>query len=205
MCQHMSDWCKLFGGKKHPDYAPSLKLGHKQVKSIVTPPGAVDRYERSQKGEELKRESLRKELFETLPVKMPESEVSEDSSDSCKPKPEQANTSSVAVQKDIDFEFNGSGKRFLDLISEEAFKDNDEEVLFYTGLPSYAIRMTVFNHVKDNIIVASTSSLTKFQQFVMVLMKLRLGLLNQDLGYRFEITGESVSRQFYTYLIILFE
>ena len=57
--------CKLFEGEKNPDYAPSLKLGHKQEKSIVTPPSAVDRYERAKKREDLKRESLRKELFET--------------------------------------------------------------------------------------------------------------------------------------------
>ena len=89
-----------------------------------------------------------------------EPEMSENGSDSCNPKPEQANTSNVAVQTDIDFEFNGSGKRVPDFISEEAFKDNDEMVLFYTGLPTYAILMTVFNHVKDNIIFTSTSSLT---------------------------------------------
>ena len=197
--------CKLFDGEKHPDYAPSSKLGHKQVKSIVTPPSAVDRYERSQKREELERESLRKELFETPPVKKhKEPEVSESDSNSCKPKPEQANASNVAVQTDIDFEFNGSGKRSPDFISEEAFKDNDEKVFFYTGLPTYAIFMTVFSHVKDNIIVTSTSSLTKFQQFLMVLMNLRLGLLNQDFGYHFEITDGSVSRQFLNMIDILF-
>ena len=130
--------------------------------------------------------------------------MSESDSNSCKPKPEQANASNIAVQTDIDFEFNGSGKRSPDFISEEAFKDNDEKVLFYTGLPTYAILMTVFSHVKDNIIVTSTSSLTKFQQFLMVLMKLRLGLLNQDLGYRFEITDGSVSRQFLNMIDILF-
>ena len=101
----------------------------------TTPPGAVDRYERSQKREELKRESLRKELFETPPIKkQKELEVSENGSDSCKPKPEKANRSNVAVSTDIDFEFNGSGKRYLHFISDEAFK-----VLFYTGLPTYAI------------------------------------------------------------------
>ena len=130
--------------------------------------------------------------------------MSESDSNSCKPKPEQANASNVAVQTDIDFEFNGSGKRSPDFISEEAFKDNDEKVLFYNGLPTYAILMTVFSHVKNNIIVTSTSSLTKFQQFLMVLMKLRLGLLSQDLGYRFEITDGSVSRQFLNMIDILF-
>ena len=124
--------CKLFDGKKHPDYAPSHKnVINKQVKGIVTPSSAADRYERSQKREELKRESLRKELFETLQVKkQKDPEMSENGSDSCKPNPEQANVSYVAVLIDIDFEFNGSGRRFPDFISEEAFKDNDEKVLF---------------------------------------------------------------------------
>ena len=38
----------------------------------------------------------------------------------------------------------------------------------------------------------------------MTLMKLRLGLLNQDLGYRFEITDGSVSRLFLNMMDILF-
>ena len=35
-------------------------------------------------------------------------------------------------------------------------------------------------------------------------MKLRLGLLNQDLGYCFEVTDGSVSRQFLNMIDVLF-
>ena len=200
--------CKLFEGEKNPDYAPSLKLGHKQQKSIVTPPSAVDRYERAKKREDLKRESLRKELFETPSKKQKDECTVSEESDFCKPKPKQVNLSDTGVQTDIsgDFsnEFDGTGRRFIDSVSEEAFKDNNEKVLFYTGLPSYFILMTVFNFVKDYIVITPTSSLSKFQQFVMTLMKLRLSLLNQDLGYRFKITDGSVSRLFLNMMDILF-
>ena len=64
--------------------------------------------------------------------------------------------------------------------------------------------MTVFNFVKDYIVITPTSLLSKFQQFVMTLMKLRLSLLNQDLGDRFEITDGSVSRLFLNMMDSLF-
>ena len=194
--------------RRNPDYTPSLKLGHKQQKSIDTLPSAVDRYERAKKREDLKRESLRKELFETPSKKQKDECTVSEESDFCKPMPKQVNLSDTGIQTDFsgDFsnEFDGTGRRFIDSVSEEAFKDNNEKVLFYTGLPSYFILMTVFNFVKDYIVITPTSSLSKFQQFVMTLMKLRLSLLNQDLGYRFEITDGSVSRLFLNMMDILF-
>ena len=67
---------------------------------------------------------------------------------------------------------DGTDRRFIESVSEEAFKDNN-------GLKSYFILMTVFNFVKDYIVITPTSSLGKFQQFAMTLMKLRLSLLNK--------------------------
>ena len=135
----------------------------------------------------MKRERLRRELFQTPSRRQNDECKVNEESDLCKPKPKQVNLSDTGVQTDIsgDFsnEFDGTGRRFIDFVSEEAFKDNNEKVLFYTDLPSYFILMTVLNFVKDYIVITPTSSLSKFQPFVMTLMKLRLSLLNQDLGY----------------------
>ncbi len=51
---------------------------------------------------------------------------------------------------------------------------------FYTGLPSYAVLMIIFDFVAPYI-PSTRSVLPKFQQFLMVLMKLRLNIADQDL------------------------
>ena len=149
----------------------------------------------------MKKESLRKELFETLSKRQKDECKVSEKSDLCKPKPKQGNLSDTGVQTDISDnfsnDFDGTGRRFIESVSEEAFKDNN-------GLKSYFILMTVFNFVEDYIVITPTSSLGKFQQFAMTLKKLRLSLLNQDLGYQFEITDGSVSRLFLITKDILF-
>ena len=81
-------------------------------------------------------------------------------------------------------------------LTEAGFQENNAKVKFYTGLPSFTTLMAVFACVSAHVISAPQASLTTFQQFVMVLMKLRLNLTNQDLAYRFGIHQASVSRTF---------
>ena len=90
--------CKLFDGEKNPDYAPSLKLGHKQEKSIVTPLSTADRNERAKKREDLKRESLRKELFRTPSKRQTDECKLSKENDLCKPMAKQGNSSDTGVQ-----------------------------------------------------------------------------------------------------------
>ena len=60
-------------------------------------------------------------------------------------------------------------------LTKEALDGADERVEFDTGLPSYAILMAVFNFVAAHVPEScSPNALTNFQQFLMVLMKLRL-------------------------------
>lgn len=56
----------------------------------------------------------------------------------------------------------------------EYFK-SDDKVRFYTGLPSYQVLLTTLNHVAPHVNRRS-QSLDPFQEFVMVLMKLRLNV-----------------------------
>lgn len=63
---------------------------------------------------------------------------------------------------------------------------------FYTGFPSFAVLMTIFECVA--LYIPSTRSvLPKFQQFLMVLMKLRLNIVEQDLAYRLEFINQQFS------------
>ena len=64
---------------------------------------------------------------------------------------------------------------------KENLKNNDKLLRFYTGLSSFTVLMAVFNLVSVAIPESPTSKLSKFQAFVLTLMKLRLDLSNYDL------------------------
>lgn len=75
------------------------------------------------------------------------------------------------------------------------FFDSDSKVLFYTGLPSLEILMVVFEHV-SSYVTRKTLSLDRLQEFVIVLMKLRLNLPLQDLAYHFKVSHSTASQIF---------
>ena len=80
----------------------------------------------------------------------------------------------------------------------EYFK-SDDKVRFYTGLPSYQVLIATFNHVAPHV-SRRTQMLDPFQEFVMVLMKLRLNMPFQDLAYRFMVSVPTVSRNFWSWV-----
>ena len=75
------------------------------------------------------------------------------------------------------------------------FFDSDRKVLFYTGLPSLEILIVVFEHVSPHV-TRKTLSLDRLQEFVIMLMKLRLNMPLQDLAYRFQVSHYTVSQIF---------
>lgn len=66
------------------------------------------------------------------------------------------------------------------------FFDSDDKVRFYTGLPSMEVLMVVFGHVAPHV-TRQTQPLDGFQEFIIVLMKLRLNAPLQDLAHRFVV------------------
>ena len=83
-------------------------------------------------------------------------------------------------------------------------KDDNKHVKFYTGLPSFVSLMAVFQFVSLQF-SSPHSSLPPFQQFLLVLMKLRLNLFDSDLAYRFRISQATVSRYFSKWIDIMFD
>ena len=91
----------------------------------------------------------------------------------------------------------------------EKYKSKDSDVEFYTGVPTYKMLTFCFSLVEEssNIYDESTEgnpqpetlkigrprSLTAFQEFVMTLIRLRLGLFEKDLSHRFGIAIGTVS------------
>lgn len=80
-------------------------------------------------------------------------------------------------------------------LTEASLRNDAEKVSFYTGLPNYFVFETVMwllaPHMKGG---EKTSTLTKFQQLLLTLMRLRLDLRNQDLAYRFGVKVATVTR-----------
>ena len=80
--------------------------------------------------------------------------------------------------------------------------DTDEKIRFYTGLPSWEILMVAFEHVAKYV-TRRTQSLNRFQEFAMVLIKLRLNVPFQDLAYRFVVSISTVSRIFSSWMVVM--
>ena len=76
---------------------------------------------------------------------------------------------------------------------KENLKNNDKLLRFYIGLSSFTVLMALFNLVFVAILESPTSKLSKFQAFVLTLMKLRLDVSNYDLGFRFGISVSTLS------------
>ena len=81
------------------------------------------------------------------------------------------------------------------LLTENGFKCNDDLVKFYTGLPCYSRLKAVFDLVSGSLLAKhGNSSLSLFQEFILTLMKLRLNLRDQDLGFRLNVCQSTASR-----------
>ena len=86
--------------------------------------------------------------------------------------------------------------------TEDYFKDSDDKTRFYTGLPDFHLLTKTFEFVSPHV-TRRTKTLSLFQEFVMVLIKLRLNVPNLDLAYRFEVSLSTVSRVFKAWMEVL--
>jgi len=87
---------------------------------------------------------------------------------------------------------------------ESNLKDSDERVKYYTGLPNFLVLSAVFDLIAPYLNQTHRSLLSKFQQMMLVLMRLRLNLSEQDLAYRFNVSQPTVSRLFRGTLDVMF-
>ena len=94
-------------------------------------------------------------------------------------------------------------------------RTNFEIVLFYTGLPDFETFNALLESLKkigadcmnvDDCSLMEKLSLRKLRlvdEFLMVLMRLRLGLLVNDLEFRFKISANRISRIFTSWINIM--
>ena len=70
--------------------------------------------------------------------------------------------------------------------TEDYFQHSDDKTRFYTGLPDFHSLSRTVKFVSPYV-ARRTKTLSLFQEFPMVLVKLRLNVSNLDLAYRFEV------------------
>ena len=105
-------------------------------------------------------------------------------------------------------ELTDTNEKLRDTIKHQSMDDqslqgDDARVKYYTGVPCFATLMAIFNFISVHVQDGKTA-LSNFQQFLLVLMKLRLNLGDQDLAYRFNISQPTVSRYFNKWIDILY-
>ena len=92
-------------------------------------------------------------------------------------------------------------------ITKEQLQENNDMVTYYTGLPNFETLMLVFE-LAEKVMLNSKEhgnrKLTNFDEFLLVMIKLRLNLQNKDLGYRFKVSKSSVSQISHKWLNILY-
>ena len=86
---------------------------------------------------------------------------------------------------------------------EASFQDNDAKLKFYMGLPSFTVLMVIFRYVSMPVLDGPQTSLMKFEQVIMVLLKLRCNLADQDIVFRFSVHQTTVSQKFWKWMDIL--
>lgn len=90
----------------------------------------------------------------------------------------------------------------------DQYKDKDDDISFYTGFPDYktlilcyktveqSARNISYEHKRTTLDsnVGRPRVLTKFQEFILVMLRLRLGLFENDLAHRFKVCRSTVSK-----------
>jgi len=79
---------------------------------------------------------------------------------------------------------------------------DDDAAKFYTGL-SYIMLMTLFKYLSA-FVKKSATRLSRIDELFLVLVKLRLNLTNEDLGYRFKLHRCTITKIFHKWLNIMY-
>ena len=109
-------------------------------------------------------------------------------------------TKTHAATQTVEFEYLFK-ETVVQTFTEEYFVNNEDRVWFYTGLPGFDVLNTTFRFVSP-FVSRKSKTLTLFQDFVMVLIKLRLNVPLQDLAFRFGVSLSTVSRTFAAWLTV---
>ncbi|XP_046561512.1 uncharacterized protein LOC124270535 [Haliotis rubra] len=199
-----------------PDYVPHVNMGYKTA-SMMTPEARKDRFHRAQIREDTKNKqakdsqersnaasillelSLNSSLNEQSEqgVEEEENQPARDLHDPCievimklKAEKRQLLTEVENLQAELqDTRHQLRACRFSDRFLEGDKKDG--KTLFFTGISSHASFLWLVQFCAHILPVSMT--LTPASVLMLVLMKLRLNLVDQDLAYRFGVSRQTVN------------
>ena len=193
--------CQLYNNL-NPDWVPTANLGHDKVFQSPPPSALNSRYARN-----INRSSKKKQS-EAASALLQLQDTDNTSTVSVEQDVETGTCSQTDVGMDLIGSMESEMQRLLEennklknicnetVFSHEYFIDNNAKVKYYTGLPNYNVLMAVFRLLEHHIPITDRSSLSKFQQLILTLIKLRLSLSVQDISYRFKVSIPTVSRVF---------
>ena len=198
-----------------PDQVPTQNLGHKKCDSgekLQNLEAAAKRDERARDRELKRRVAVEREIEKQLreeikrkKQKLNESgervmDISFDLESVMNVEPESGETGTATQTEEFEYLFRTSASR--PPFDETYFANDDEKVRFYTGLPAYDVLKTVYQNVSP-FVIRKSPTLSKFQECVLTLMKLKLNMPMHDLAYRFGISLPTVSRIFLAWMVVL--
>ena len=173
----------------NPDWAPSLKLGY-ELK--VT---GKDRYERMTARTARKRHSGQIDICSSPELESnhkPETGTASQTNLTSMDITEAEQTlkslrkeiDKVTMEKEKEVKYQSSEVKKLKEENEElslneaVFKEKDEKVMYFTGLPSWQVLYTLLQFIRSHL--KEHSMITPFQQLLVTLMRLRLNLAGKD-------------------------
>ena len=86
-------------------------------------------------------------------------------------------------------------------LSFASIEHDDQMILFYTGLRNATVFQWFLSLFKDKMFTCCKLSLE--DHLLLVLMKLRLGLLNKDLAFRFCVSFQAISKIYRTWIPVM--
>ena len=201
----------------HPDWAPTKNMGHSS--SSVSKPSsqsALARQKRAKERQNKKRKCVQ-ELFKEIDCESEMNIIGEGDSEkentdvktSAGEETRSLECTSIAIQTDLSMQdieelenLKQSQEAGNSVLSQSWFEADEERVKFYTGLTAMSVLMAVFDLISPPL--PERKSISKFQQLLITLMRLRLNLSVQDLAYRFGVHASTVSRVFQTCMHVMY-
>uniref|UniRef100_A0A668AX52 Zgc:113019 n=1 Tax=Myripristis murdjan TaxID=586833 RepID=A0A668AX52_9TELE len=184
----------------HPDWAPTLHLGHSEVTATAT---ALDRHARRQQRQHRKKskgDGVREAAEED--EHGDETETDEPATKRLRAECQFCEQSSAEITRLLQENRELRSELNKLKMDEEFFKDNTEKVRYYTGLPCFAILFSMFTAVQPLLPVAK--KLTQFQMVLLTLIRLRLDLPLQHLSHIFNVSRRTLSATFADTIDVLY-
>ncbi|KAH9382354.1 hypothetical protein HPB48_021222 [Haemaphysalis longicornis] len=89
-------------------------------------------------------------------------------------------------------------------LTEEALRTSETKVAFYTGTANFAVLLGLFSMIEKYVAHGANNSMTKFLEFVLFSMKVKLNLQSPGLTFRFGVSEATVSRIFHKWLNVAY-